>query len=67
VALALDFGPVLVSRAGVQNRVIVQELDVAWHEIHVEPQFGVTRQFVEHVERLDILGREATRVGKALC
>src|SRR5215472_1534287 len=37
VALALDLGPVLVSGAGVQDRVIVQELDVARHEVHVEP------------------------------
>ena len=65
--LALDLGPILVRRAGVQDRVVVQELDVARHEIHVEPQFGVARQFAEHVERFGILGREPARVGKPLC
>src|SRR6516165_1633286 len=31
--------------------MIVQELGVARHEIHVEPQLGVTCQFGQHVKR----------------
>src|SRR5207248_8662270 len=44
VALALGLEPVLIGRAGVQDRVIVQELDVAWHESHVEPQRRIVRK-----------------------
>jgi hypothetical protein len=28
-----------------QDRMVVQELDVARDEIHIEPQVGVARQF----------------------
>src|SRR5205814_7369000 len=45
VPLALALGPVLVGRAGVQDRMVVQELDIARNEIHIEPQVGVARQF----------------------
>jgi hypothetical protein len=40
VPLAFGLRPVLISRARVQDRMIVQELNVARHEIHVEPQSG---------------------------
>ena len=39
--LALNLWPVLVAGSGVQNRVIMQELNVARHERHVEPQVGI--------------------------
>jgi hypothetical protein len=28
-----------------QDRMVVQELDIARNEIHIEPQIGVARQF----------------------
>jgi hypothetical protein len=46
--------------------MIVQELDVARHEFHVEPQFGVSCQFGRHIKRFDVLRREPTRLGKSL-
>ena len=66
MAPALDLRPVLVGGAGVQDRVVVQELDVARHEVHIEPQLRIARQFAEHVERLDILGRQPPRLGEPL-
>jgi len=66
VPLALDFGPILVTRAGVQDRVVVEELDVTGLKIHVEPQFGISGQLAEHVECFKILRGETPRLGKAL-
>ena len=45
VPFALDLGPVLVGRAGMQDCMVVQELDIARDEIHIKPQVGVARQF----------------------
>ena len=64
--LALGVEPVFVGGARVQDRVVVQELDVTRHESHVEPQFVVARQRRQHIQRLDVLGRQPPRIGESL-
>src|SRR5262249_56290869 len=54
--LALRLRPVLVGAAGVQGDEIVEELDVAGHEVHVD-RAGLDRRAIER-DRLLLRRRE---------
>ena len=66
MAPPLGLGPVHEAGAVVQDGVVVHELHVARLELHEHVQLGIVGQRVEQVERLDVSGREARRVGEAL-
>jgi hypothetical protein len=54
MAFAFGLGIILVSGAGVQDLVIVQELDVARLKVHVEAKRVARSQIVEQVHRFDL-------------
>src|SRR5262245_22270086 len=58
VALLMRFGAVHEARARVQDRVVVDELDVAGLEVHVQPEVRTARALVQVVERRLLERRE---------
>lgn len=66
MTLALGFGEVLVLRAGVQDRVVVDQEQVTGFEADVEAVPGRTRRLVDEVEQLDVGRLQAGNVGEAL-
>ena len=55
MAFAFGFGPVLIRGAGVQDLVVVQKLDIAGLEIHIEADVVVVCQMIHKVHGFDLL------------
>jgi hypothetical protein len=46
--------------------MVVQELDIAWNEIHIEPQVGVACQFgrIPHKHSAEVCALGTTKLGR---
>jgi hypothetical protein len=60
-------GVVLVGSAGVEDDGVVQELDVAGLEVHLDVERGVVRDVLDEPHRGELLAGEAWHLSVALC